>query len=75
MTTLLALDDSVSYAEVYTSESCPWCIKAKILLEQFGIPYAEKEGPHPSYATVPFIIINDKAIGGFLELRRYLSEL
>lgn len=67
--------DSKLCAEIYTSGSCPWCVKAKILLEKFSIPYVEKEGPHPSYPTVPYVIVNEKGIGGFLELRRYLSEL
>lgn len=68
--------------EIYTSEVCPYCIKAKRLLKMLDLEYSEhnieenfdeiceelssKFGLNVS--TVPQIIINDKYVGGYTDL-------
>ena len=65
---------------VYTKPSCPFCVKAKQLLESEGISFTEINlQEHPSevqpliertnYRKVPQIFINDEFIGGFSELQ------
>lgn len=61
--------------EIYTTPICPYCTRAKALLDRKGVKYKEvdvmrepnkrqemqkRSGGH----TVPQIFINDKAIGG-----------
>jgi glutaredoxin 3 len=62
--------------EIYTQLWCPYCARAKRLLEKKGIPYREISAPHgtPERAdaiarsggrtTVPQIFINGRHIGG-----------
>ena len=62
--------------EIYTWASCPFCLRAKALLERKGVNYIEHaidgdQKARDSMAarsngrtTVPQIFINDKAIGG-----------
>ena len=62
--------------EIYTSYFCPYCERAKALLEKKGVAYQEYDAPHGSDArrraiensggrtTVPQIFINGKPIGG-----------
>ena len=62
--------------EIYTWQSCPFCIKAKALLEQKGVNYIEHaiDGDHATRrlmtersegrSTVPQIFIDDIGIGG-----------
>ena len=62
--------------EIYTTEFCPYCARAKALLERKGAAYEEIYAPNGSEArrqaiarsggrtTVPQIFINDQAIGG-----------
>ncbi len=67
--------------EIYTTQSCPFCIRAKYLLDQKGIAYTEisvdndpvlrrqmetRSGRH----TVPQIFINGKSQGGCDDLYR-----
>lgn len=60
---------------MYTSPTCPFCIRAKALLDQKGVDYqeicvlknADKRDEmiqRTGRQTVPQIIINEKAIGG-----------
>lgn len=62
--------------EVYTKFACPFCVRAKQLLDQKGVEYTEYDvsmggdkrdemvSRAPGARTVPQIFINDKAIGG-----------
>ena len=65
--------------EIYTTRFCPYCVRAKVLLEQKNTPYTEfaidktpnlrkqmmtRSGGH----TVPQIFIGDKHVGGCDEL-------
>lgn len=68
-------------AVLYTWSSCPFCIRAKELLERRGIPYTEhvmddepvelarlkREHGHP---TVPIILLDGKLVGGCDDLER-----
>lgn len=66
--------------KLYTWTYCPYCKRAKKLLEKKDIPY--KEYPidgndqkkkelyeKTNQNTVPFIFINDQFIGGYSELK------
>ncbi|KYH12422.1 glutaredoxin 3 [Neorickettsia sp. 179522] len=66
---------------IYVKESCPYCTKAKELLNRKGISYAVVDITNkPDLAavvvkksggrkTVPQIFINDVCIGGFDDLK------
>ena len=66
---------------IYTKDSCPFCVKAKALLQQKGIETKEikvewpTQLPKPEFRTVPQIL-NEKGefIGGFTELEKYLNK-
>jgi len=64
---------------IYTKESCPYCVRAKQLLQGKNVAYEEhnlENKPDELEAlkartkmrTVPQIFINDQLIGGFTEL-------
>ncbi|MGH7884222.1 MAG: glutaredoxin 3 [Thermodesulfobacteriota bacterium] len=64
---------------IYTSSYCPYCKRAKGLLDSKGVDYTEinlTDSPDErfelikkhNWRTVPMILINDKLIGGFDEL-------
>jgi glutaredoxin 3 len=62
--------------EVYTKMGCPYCMRARRLLDSKGVAYEEIDitmgGPKrkemleraPNHMTVPSIFINDRHIGG-----------
>lgn len=62
--------------EIYTQWGCPYCVRAKSLLDGKGIAYtehditmttakrAEMQARAPSARTVPQIFIDDTGIGG-----------
>ncbi len=65
--------------EVYTTRTCPYCVRAKRLLEARGIPFEEIDVGdddelradlirRTGRRTVPQIFIGGKSIGGFEEL-------
>ena len=65
---------------MYSTLICPYCVRAKMLLTQRGIPYEEIDVTNDPAArqwlvtttkrrTVPQIFIGDDPIGGFDELR------
>ena len=67
--------------EIYTKFACPYCVRAKQLLDSKGVPYTEYDitmgGAKrdemltrvPGARTVPQILINDTPIGGSDDLR------
>jgi glutaredoxin len=71
---------------VWSKHPCPFCDQAKALLKSRGITFEERnitEGNWtkeqlleavPTARTVPQIIINERLIGGFTELRKYIEE-
>ncbi len=60
---------------VYTTKVCPYCVRAKALLDRRGIPYAEVDVTHDpekrswlvettGRRTVPQIFIGEEPVGG-----------
>ena len=71
-------------AVVWSKPACPFCVKAKNLLQSKGIEYEERniaEGwkiqdlleAAPNAKTMPQIWLDDKYIGGYLELEHALK--
>ena len=68
---------SAAKVEIYTKWGCPYCVRAKALLDGKGISYTEYDitlgGPKraemqervPGAMTVPQILIDDQAVGGY----------
>jgi glutaredoxin 3 len=65
--------------KVYTKQSCPFCVRAKRLLDKKGVAYEEigVEGDdalrtwlveHTGQMTVPQIFAGDRSLGGFSDL-------
>ena len=65
--------------KLYTTSSCPFCIRAKRLLEARGIPFEdidvgnddalrEEIIQRTGRRTVPQIFVDERSIGGFEEL-------
>ena len=65
--------------KLYTTTSCPFCIRAKRLLEARGIPFEEIDVGNDDALreeiiqrtgrrTVPQIFIDERSVGGFEEL-------
>ena len=67
--------------EIYTKFACPYCVRAKQLLDSKGVAYTEYDitmggakrdemlARVPGARTVPQILINDTPIGGSDDLR------
>lgn len=66
--------------EIYTTEFCPYCVRAKSLLRKKGVAFEEIDASDPEVRekmveraggrrTVPEIFINDRIIGGYDELK------
>ena len=62
-------------ATINTLPSCPWCVKAKKLLDLKGIEYTELDGKVDNWPTVPYIEIDGQQVGGFTELARFLRSI
>lgn len=65
--------------EIYTTQTCPYCARAKALLQKEGLSYSEIDVStdadkasemveRSGQRTVPQIFIDGKSIGGFTEL-------
>lgn len=72
-------------AIVWSKDACPYCDQAKSLLEQKGIAFEERKIGHgytrenlleavPTARTVPQIFVDEKLIGGFTELKTFLTQ-
>lgn len=70
--------------KIYSAQACHFCRKAKELFQDEGIPFeeisledeelrAEFLKKYPDQKTVPLIILDNKVIGGYEDLRRYLK--
>jgi glutaredoxin 3 len=70
---------------VWSKYHCPYCDKAKALLDNKGIKFEERKigdgytkedllESVPDARTVPQIIINGSAIGGYDQLMKYIEE-
>lgn len=62
-------------AKIWTTQTCPYCVKAKKLLTFKGIEYEEMSGFHPDHPTVPYILLNGEPVGGYAELMQYIRNL
>jgi len=73
-------------AVIWSKYQCPYCDQAKALLEQKGIKFEERKigdgytkddllEAVPTARTVPQIFLDEKLIGGFTELKKYLQEV
>ena len=73
-------------AIVWSKPACGYCVKAKNLLQAKGIEYEERniaEGwkiqdlleAAPNAKTMPQIWLDDKYIGGYLELEEALKQI
>ncbi len=69
---------------VWSKEQCAYCTQAKNLLKQKGFDYEERVIGNgwlkeqlldavPNARTVPQVFFDNKLIGGFAELKAYLS--
>jgi glutaredoxin len=72
-------------AIVWSKYNCPYCEQAKALLKSKGIEYTEKKigdgytkedllESVPTARSVPQIFLDEKLIGGFTELKQYLTN-
>lgn len=72
-------------AIVWSRNQCPFCDQAKALLKLKGIEFEERNVSTdwtkeqlleavPTARTVPQIVIDEKVIGGFTELKTFLSR-
>ncbi len=71
---------------LYRTARCPFCIAAEELLEAKGVPfeqvYLDDHPDHrgfvekilPGHRTVPLVLVDGEAIGGFDELRQLDSS-
>ena len=70
---------------VWSKYNCPFCDQAKALLKQKGIEFEERKigdgytkedllEAVPGARTVPQIFLDEKLIGGFTELKKYLAD-
>ena len=71
-------------AIVWSKNMCPFCDQAKNLLKLKGIEYEERNITKdwtkeqlleavPTARTVPQVFLDDKLIGGFVELKKYFE--
>ena len=70
---------------IYTTTYCPYCYAAKSLLDSKGVKYREIDVTKDpamkrqvmeemGWRTVPIILINDRLVGGFDDLRTLERE-
>jgi glutaredoxin 3 len=76
----------VARVEVYVTEFCPYCVRAKALLKAKGVPFEEIDVTDDTELrekmvelaggrrTVPEIFVNGKIVGGYDELRALEAE-
>jgi glutaredoxin 3 len=64
---------------IYSKEQCPFCVRAKALLDRKGIAYQEIDAEHDDalrawlveatgQRTVPQIFVGDRSLGGFSDI-------
>lgn len=62
------------HAVIHTLPTCPWCVKAKKLLNLKEIEFTEVNGKVDNWPTVPYITVDGEHVGGFTELARFLRK-
>jgi len=69
----------VSKVKVYTKKNCPYCVRAKALLDRKGVEYEEVDAETDDalrawlaeatgQRTVPQIFVGDRSLGGFTDI-------
>lgn len=64
---------------IYSKEQCPYCVRAKALLDRKGVAYEEIDAEHDDalrawlveatgQRTVPQIFVGDRSLGGFSDI-------
>ena len=64
---------------IYSKEQCPYCVRAKALLDRKGIAYEVIDAEHDDalrawlveatgQRTVPQIFVGDRSLGGFSDI-------
>jgi len=70
---------------IYTRDYCPWCVKAKELLESLNLSYSEYKlgrdfqredfiGKFGEGSTFPRVLVEDSLIGGCTDLAKYIQN-
>ncbi len=65
--------------QVYSKRQCPYCVRAKALLQRKGVPYEEIDVEHDEakrawlveasgQLTVPQIFVDGRPLGGFTDI-------
>ncbi len=65
--------------KVYTKRNCPYCVRAKALLDRKGVAYEEIDAEHDDalrawlvektgQRTVPQIFVGERSLGGFSDV-------
>ena len=65
--------------KVYTKRNCPYCVRAKALLDRKGVAYEEIDAEHDDalrswlvektgQRTVPQIFVGERSLGGFSDI-------
>jgi GrxC family glutaredoxin len=71
--------------KIYTTQTCPWCQRAKVQLDQAGIAYTEVDVTtdralqvemiqRSGRQSVPQIFFAEEHIGGYDDLVKYLQD-
>lgn len=73
-------------AVIWSKDNCSFCVQAKALLESKGIEFEERNISQgnwtkeqlleavPTARTMPQIFVDDTHVGGFTELRKFLTN-
>jgi glutaredoxin 3 len=65
--------------KVYTKSACPYCVRAKALLDRKGVAYEEIDAEHDDalrtwlveatgQRTVPQVFVDARSLGGFSDI-------
>jgi len=65
--------------KVYTKRNCPYCVRAKALLDRKGVAYEEIDAEHDDalrawlvettgQRTVPQVFVGERSLGGFSDI-------
>ena len=74
------------YITIYTKQSCPNCVTAKMILKSLNMPFTEIDietgdrfanfvANYPDAKQMPQIFINDQRVGGLAGLQAALKKL
>jgi len=75
----------MNHVVIWSKPNCPYCTSAKVILEDFKIPYIEKMldrdftrehlvETYPTAKTFPVVVVDGFYIGGYNQLSQKLNE-